>query len=197
MKSPDGGKREHSGAVQIMEDVRRMVMSLEAESNLSLLLDAKVVRDKYLGQPQRLKGDLNKPLRAASVRKYLHSYIVFLSFVIVDHVNITPDMDNMDVVNLKLKATNWRKAFLGDEKEEVGMESIRRNTSFKQNQNIFFEKNYNNDLIMTDCESVNPLNGDIQLSEHLGLNRGSRGAGFLKLTHFFREQVLLYNEPFL
>lgn len=119
MRSPDGGMRDQDSAIQIMTDVRRMVTVLGIENNLEPLLDDKFIRINYLNEPQRLKGDPKIPLRAATIRKYLLSYMTFLTFVIIDRVRITRNIDFLDVTNLKLKVFNWTKAYIGDQKEQV------------------------------------------------------------------------------
>ena len=121
MCSPDGGRRDRDSAEQILGDVRRMVCTLDIKQKLDLLLDSKFLRENYLNNPKRIKGDPELSLRASSVRKYLKSFVVFLTFVIIDHVKIDKDTDSLDVTNLKAKVCNWIKSYNGEEKEQVSI----------------------------------------------------------------------------
>ena len=119
MCSPDGGRRDRGSAVNMMGDIRRMVNCLDIKDKLHLILDAQFVRVNYLDDPPRLKGKKDAPLRAASVRKYLNSYVNFLTFIIIDQIQLTEDIDFLEVINLKIRAVNWYKSYSGEEKEQV------------------------------------------------------------------------------
>lgn len=118
--SPDGGRKEPLTAKQISEDVARIVTCINAEYNISRLFEVSAIRDEYLANTQkmRLKGPADKELRAATIRKYLMSLIIFYTYVIIEKISID-NVEAMDVLNLKMRAVLWRKAYSGEEKEQI------------------------------------------------------------------------------
>uniref|UniRef100_A0A7M5UFW8 Uncharacterized protein n=2 Tax=Clytia hemisphaerica TaxID=252671 RepID=A0A7M5UFW8_9CNID len=117
---PDGGRKEPLTAKQISEDVARIVTCINAEYNISRLFEVSAIRDEYLANTQkmRLKGPADKELRAATIRKYLMSLIIFYTYVIIEKISID-NVEAMDVLNLKMRAVLWRKAYSGEEKEQI------------------------------------------------------------------------------
>ncbi|XP_066924402.1 uncharacterized protein [Clytia hemisphaerica] len=117
---PDGGRKDKLTAKQAADDVARIVTCINAESDLSRLFDANVVRDEYLANSikMRMKGPADKDLRAATIRKYLQSLVMFLTYVIIDKVQVI-NVEAMDILNLKMRVVLWRKSYLGEEKEHI------------------------------------------------------------------------------
>lgn len=120
LESPDGGRRDKFATEQSMGDVRRIALAIKATSDVSRLFDIKILRDEYLGKycKKNIGTDENeKTLKANSIRKYLKSFIDFLTYIICEKVaisSVSPD----DVLNLKLRVCHWRKAYAGEAKEQ-------------------------------------------------------------------------------
>lgn len=117
---PDGGRKDPLTAKQAADDVARIVVCINAHHELSRLFDITVMRDEYLGNSvkMRMKGPADKELRAATIRKYLQSYVMFLTYIIIDKIQIS-NVEPMDILNLKMRAVLWRKAYSGEEKEQI------------------------------------------------------------------------------
>ena len=104
---PDGGKKDEANAKQIASEVRRVFLSMRLTSLVELLQKNRI-RDEYL-----MGYCLEKKHVAESVKKYLKSLEDFLSFLIIDEIDIT-GISTDKILQTKLKIIIWKKEYKKD-----------------------------------------------------------------------------------
>jgi len=119
LTGPDGGRRDKDSVDQVLGDVRRIAKAVNSLNNCRIF-EEKVIRDEYL-QGFCIRnigsGGKEKFLSAAAIRKYLKSYLDFISYIITERVDV-PDFSPDDILTLKLKVSKWRKSYVNDEKSQ-------------------------------------------------------------------------------
>ena len=104
LKGPDGGHKAIPTATQMVAEVRRMLLAINA-FKIEDMFVKNIVRDKYL-----MDYCIRKRHAAKSVNKYLSSIGDFLSFLQIDQiklVGVTVD----DMISMKHRISFWKRMY--------------------------------------------------------------------------------------
>ena len=116
---PDGGKKDEANAKQIASEVRRVFLSMRLTSLVELFQKNRI-RDEYL-----MGYCLEKKHAAESVKKYLKSLEDFLSFLIIDEIDIT-GVSTDKILQTKLKIIIWKKEYKKDAEKVSWLKEIQQ-----------------------------------------------------------------------
>ncbi|XP_057315258.1 uncharacterized protein LOC130656429 isoform X1 [Hydractinia symbiolongicarpus] len=101
---PDGGMRDRTSSINVVNDVRRIYKIIDATS-VADLLNKEKLRNKYL-----MGYCVKKKHAPDSIKKYLYSLEDFCNFVIVEDV-VIPGITIENIQQMKVVFRSWRKNY--------------------------------------------------------------------------------------
>ena len=95
LSGPDGELRNLKSVHEVINDVQRICLIIEAHADIKPLFNTETIRDRYI-------TDHCKNLKPGSIKKYLKSLLDFYTFLLTEQISVK-DVFLEDVLNIKLR----------------------------------------------------------------------------------------------